>query len=150
MGKSDPMSPIISNVIADRFTILIARAKKDSRLGGLIPHLVDRGVSILQYADGTVILMERDLQNIISMKLILCPLEQLLGFKIKFQKSELFCFGKVKEEESIFGQLSRFILIFTKVGSSVLVSSRQRVSTRNCFAVWDVKGLTLPKQKSSL
>jgi hypothetical protein len=30
---------------------------------GLIPHLVDGGVSILQYANDTIILMEHDMQK---------------------------------------------------------------------------------------
>jgi hypothetical protein len=33
------------------------------------------------------------------MKLILCIFEQLSGLKINFHKNEIFCFGKVKEEE---------------------------------------------------
>jgi hypothetical protein len=31
--------------------IFISRAKEDGQVGGLIPHLVEGGVSILQYAD---------------------------------------------------------------------------------------------------
>jgi hypothetical protein len=31
--------------------ILIQRAKEDGIVAGLIPHIVDRGVSILQYVD---------------------------------------------------------------------------------------------------
>jgi hypothetical protein len=40
-------------------------------VGGLIPHLVDGGVSILQYADDTVIYMEHDLAKARNMKLVL-------------------------------------------------------------------------------
>jgi hypothetical protein len=36
----------------------------------LIPHLVDGGVSILQYADDTTIFMENNLENALSMKII--------------------------------------------------------------------------------
>jgi hypothetical protein len=32
--------------LADMLTILIARAKQDGQVSGLIPHLVDGGVSI--------------------------------------------------------------------------------------------------------
>ena len=34
--------------------IMIARAKEDGQVDGLIPHLVEGGVSILQYADGRI------------------------------------------------------------------------------------------------
>jgi ABC-type proline/glycine betaine transport system ATPase subunit len=52
--------------------ILIARAKEDGQVDGLIPHLVEGGVSILQYADDTIIFMEHDLDKALNMKLILC------------------------------------------------------------------------------
>ena len=39
------------------------------------------------------------------MKLILCLFEQLSGLKINFHKSELFCFGKAKEEVDQYKQL---------------------------------------------
>jgi hypothetical protein len=52
----DPMSPIIFNIIADMLAMLIARAKEDGQVDGLIPYLVNGGVSILQYADDTIIL----------------------------------------------------------------------------------------------
>jgi hypothetical protein len=58
---------------------------------------VDGGVSILQYADDTIIFMEHDLQKALNMKLILCIFEQLSGLKINFHKSELFCFGNAKD-----------------------------------------------------
>jgi hypothetical protein len=58
--------------------VLIARAKEDGQVDGLIPHLVGR-VSILQYADNTVIFMEHNLEKALNMKLILCIFEQLSG-----------------------------------------------------------------------
>ena len=52
-------------------TIFIARAKEDVQLGGLIPHLVEGGVAILQYAYDTILFMENDLEKFVNMKLIL-------------------------------------------------------------------------------
>ena len=40
-----------------------------------------------------------------NMKLILCLFEQLSGLKINFHKSEVFCFGKAKDEEHTYKQL---------------------------------------------
>jgi hypothetical protein len=80
-------------------TVLIERAKADGQVVGLIPHLVDGGVSILQYADDTILFMEHDLEKALNMKLVLCIFEQLSGLKINFHKSEIFCFGKAKERE---------------------------------------------------
>jgi hypothetical protein len=41
--QGDLLSPILSNQVADMLAILIARAKKDGQVDGLIPHLVDGG-----------------------------------------------------------------------------------------------------------
>jgi hypothetical protein len=57
--------------------IIIQCAKEDDQVEGLIPHLVDGGVSILQYADDTIIFLENDLDKALNMKLILYLLEQL-------------------------------------------------------------------------
>ena len=97
LRQGDPLSPILFNIVADVLAILIARAKADGHVDGLIPHLVDGGVSILQYADDTIIFMDDDLQKALNMKLILSIFEQLSGLKINFHKSEVFCFGKAKE-----------------------------------------------------
>mgnify|MGYP005830263147 CR=1 FL=1 len=92
------MSPILFNIVVDMLAILIGRAKENSQVGGLVPHLVDGGVSILQNTDDTIIFMQHDLAKARNMKLVLCLFEQLTGLKINFHKSELFCFGRAKEE----------------------------------------------------
>jgi hypothetical protein len=46
--------------------------------------------------------MEQDLEKAVNMKLILSIFEQLSGLKIKFHKSEIFCFGKAKELEALY------------------------------------------------
>jgi hypothetical protein len=61
---------------------------------------VDGGISILQYADDTIIFMEHDLQKALNMKLILCIFEEFPGLKINFYKSEVFCFGEAKDVEN--------------------------------------------------
>ena len=49
--------------------------------------------------------MEHDIAKALNMKLILCLFEQLSGLKINFNKSELFCFGKTKDEQDTYRQL---------------------------------------------
>ena len=99
------MSPLLFNIVADMLTVLIGRAKENGQVDGLVPHLVHGGVSILQYADDTILFMEHDIAKARNMKLILCLFEQLPGLKINFHKSELFCFGRAKEEQDTYRQL---------------------------------------------
>jgi hypothetical protein len=79
LRQGDPLSPILFNIVADMLAILIAREKEDGQIGGLVPHLVDGGISILQYADETILFMEHDLAKATNMKLIFCFFEQLPG-----------------------------------------------------------------------
>jgi hypothetical protein len=105
LRQGDPLSPMLFNTIADMLVILIARAKEDGQIGSIIPHLVDGGISILQYADDTILFMEHDFEKAVNMKLILRFFEELSGLKINFHKSEIFCFGKAKEEDEQYKQL---------------------------------------------
>ena len=99
------MSPILFNIVADMLAILIARAKEDGQIDGLIPNLVVGGLSILQYADDTILFLDHNLEKAVNLKLILCIFEQLSGLKINFHKSEIFCFGKAKEVEDQYRQI---------------------------------------------
>lgn len=84
---------------------LIDRAKKNGDFQGVLPHLVDEGLSILQYADDTILFMEHNLDIAKNLKLVLSSFEQLLGLKVNFHKSELYCYGKSREYESEQAQL---------------------------------------------
>jgi hypothetical protein len=91
--QGDPLSPILFNVVADMLAVLIKRAKQNGQIQGVVSHLVDDGLSILQYADDTIIFMEDDLETF----------EQLSGLKINFHKSEFFLFWRGTEfKEFIF------------------------------------------------
>jgi hypothetical protein len=60
LRQGDPMSPILFNIMADMLALLINRAKADGLIRGVIPHLVDDGLSILRYADDTIIFLDHD------------------------------------------------------------------------------------------
>jgi hypothetical protein len=106
LRQGDLMSPILFNIVADMLSILIKRAKDDGQIKGVIPHLVDDRLSILQYADDTILFMDHDLEQAKNMKLLLCVFEQLSGLKINFHKSEIFCYGEAKHYEQEYTRLS--------------------------------------------
>jgi hypothetical protein len=105
LRQGDPMSPILFNIVADMLALLINRAKTDGQIRGVIPHLVDDGLSILQYADDTIIFLDHDLEQAKNLKLLLCAFEQLSGLKMNFHKSEVFCYGAAREMESSYTSL---------------------------------------------
>ena len=69
------MSPILFNIIADMLALIINRAKDDGQIRGVIPNLLDDGLSILQYADDTIIFIDHDLEQAKNLKLLLCAFE---------------------------------------------------------------------------
>jgi hypothetical protein len=85
--------------------ILIEHAKADGQIEGVIPHLVDGGLSIRQYADDTILFMEHDIEKAQNLKLILAAFAKLSGLKINFHKSELFCFGDAQESATLYSEL---------------------------------------------
>ena len=105
LRQGDPLSPILFNIVADMLAILIERAKSEGQIEGVIPHLVDGGLSILQYADDTILFMEHDIEKARNLKLLLSAFEQLSGLKINFHKSELFCFGETQENAALYAKL---------------------------------------------
>lgn len=56
----------------------------------MAPHLIDEGLSILQYADDTILFLEDELEQAKNLKMDLCDFEELSGIRINFDKSELF------------------------------------------------------------
>jgi hypothetical protein len=67
VARGDHLPPMIFNIVVDMLAVLIARAKEDSYAGGLIPHLVEGGISILQYANNKILVMEQNLEKLINM-----------------------------------------------------------------------------------
>ena len=103
--QGDPLSPILFNIVVDMLAILISQAKEAGQIQGVVPHLVDEGLSILQYADDTIIFMDNDLKKAKNMKLLLYAFEQLLGLKINFHKSEMFCYGAAKTRQNEYAHI---------------------------------------------
>jgi hypothetical protein len=107
LRQGDPLSPLLFSIVVDMLSILINRAKREWHINGVVPHLVDDGLSILQYVDDTIIFLDHDVEGAKNLKLLLCAFEQLSGLKINFHRSKIFYFGDAKEMQgeysSIFG-----------------------------------------------
>ena len=60
LRQGDPLSLILFNIVANMLAIIIGRAKNEGQVSGIIPHLVDDGMSILQYADDTILFLDHN------------------------------------------------------------------------------------------
>jgi hypothetical protein len=96
---------MIFNIVADMLAIMIERAKFDGQIEGVIPYLIDKGLSIIQYADDSILFIKHNLEK--RFKLILSSFEQLLGLKINFHKNELFCFGEAQDHTQLYAESFR-------------------------------------------
>jgi hypothetical protein len=94
------------------------------QIEGVIPRLIDGGLSILQYTDDIILFMEHDLEKSQNLKLILVAFEQLSGLKINFHNSELFCFGEAQDSAALYAELfgcgqSQFPILFFRDSDSL-------------------------------
>jgi hypothetical protein len=105
LRQGDPLSHLLFNIMADMLKVFIDRAKADGQLEGVIPHLVDGGLSILQYTDDIILFMDHDPNKAHNMKLLLFAFEQASGLKINLHKSELFCFVAAQENIELYTEL---------------------------------------------
>jgi hypothetical protein len=103
--QGDPLSPLLFDVVGDGLALLMKKGQEEGLVKGLVPHLVDGGISILQYANDTILLLEDDLKNARNVKYILCLFEQISGLKINFHKSEFFCLGEAKERAQRYSEM---------------------------------------------
>jgi hypothetical protein len=96
--------------------VLINRAKSERQTQGVIPHLTDDDLSILQYANDTILFIEHNIDQTRNIKLLLSVFEQMLGLKINFHKSELFCLVRLKRMSNNMNNFSVVKLDLTLFG----------------------------------
>jgi hypothetical protein len=68
-------------------------ARRYGHVKGLAYHLIEGGISHLQYADDTVLLLDYDEESFAAVKFLLYCFEAMSGLKINYQKSEVFGVG---------------------------------------------------------
>jgi hypothetical protein len=91
--QGDPISPLLFDFVADALDAILVRAREAGHIRGVVPHLIPGGVSHLQYADDTMILIQNSPESLINLKFILLCFEFLSGMKINFHKSEVIVMG---------------------------------------------------------
>jgi hypothetical protein len=80
-------------LLADSLAALMRKAASLGFIKGVMTHLLEEGITHIQYADDTILMIEGDDLSITNMKFILYCFELLSGLKINYCKSEAFVFG---------------------------------------------------------
>jgi hypothetical protein len=96
----DPLSPILFDFMVDALAAILARAKENHHIQGVVPYLILGCVTHLQYADDTMIMIEPSYHGIANLKLLLLCFENMSGLKINFNTSEAVVTG-VNDTERI-------------------------------------------------
>jgi hypothetical protein len=84
LRQGDPLSPLLFNLVSDALATLLEKAKATNQIRGLIPHLIERGLTHLQYADDTIIFLSLDEQTILNANFLLYCFEDMSGLKINY------------------------------------------------------------------
>nr|KYP36869.1 hypothetical protein KK1_041971 [Cajanus cajan] len=87
LKQGDPLAPSMFLIAAEGLRLLMSRALEMNLFKGL--HLGGEGspISLLQFADDTLIIGEATIQNLWCLKAILRCFELISGMKINFHKS---------------------------------------------------------------
>jgi hypothetical protein len=68
LRQGGPLSPLLFNLLSDALATMLDNARTAGRIKGLMQHLIEGGITNLQYADDTIIFLEIDEQTIINTK----------------------------------------------------------------------------------
>jgi hypothetical protein len=79
LRQGDPLSPLVFNLLAETLASLMMKASKQRKLRGVLTHLIPEGITHIQYAYDTILMVEGDDASVINMKFILYCFEWLLA-----------------------------------------------------------------------
>ena len=99
MRQGDPLSPYLFNLVVDALSALLNKAVQKNHITGIFAYLIPGGISHIQYADDTVIMIDGSEQSTVNLKLILYCFEWLSGLKINFHKSDVYVFGESQDRK---------------------------------------------------
>ena len=85
--------------MVDALGVMLQKAVIKGHIKGMLVDLIPRGISHIQYADDTVIMVDGSNKSITNLKLILYYFEWSTSLMINFHKSEVFVFGVQQAEK---------------------------------------------------
>jgi hypothetical protein len=112
LRQGDPIDHLLFNCVIDVFSRMLVKGTECGLIRGLCPQFIPSSVVCLQYADNTLLFLEKNVNVAFNLKWTLACFEQISGMRINFHKSDLIPINIEVEE------LQPFIDIFQcEVGS---------------------------------
>jgi hypothetical protein len=99
LRQGDLLSHLLFNLVAEVLATLLRKASSQGKIKGVLSHLIPEGISHIQYADDTILMVEGDDSSVTHMKFILYCFEWLSGLKINYHKSKAYIFGMEEEDK---------------------------------------------------
>ena len=81
---------------------MLAKAANHKMIGGLCQEVCEGGIICLQYADDTILFLDKNLDYANNLKMVLHCFEQVSGMRINYNKSELIPINCEEEDLSPF------------------------------------------------
>jgi hypothetical protein len=85
----DPLSLLLFNLVVDILSRMLQKVVGEGLIRGLWEELVEGGVIILQYADDTILFMDKDMGKAENLKWILTCFKIMSGMRVNYHKSEI-------------------------------------------------------------
>jgi hypothetical protein len=71
LRQGDPLSPLMFNLVSDTLATMFENGNLTGQIRGLVPNLIEGGLTHLQYADDTIVFLNHDDQSIYNTKFLL-------------------------------------------------------------------------------
>jgi len=136
-----PPFPLLFNLAVDALALILDKTKANGQIQGVVPHLIPGGVTHLQYADDTILMVGCEDNYIRNMKFLLYCFEWMSGLKINYHKSEVLVFGVEESEQVRIANMLNY-----KIGSLPVNYLEIPISDRN-LGVKDFKGMVSKMRK---
>jgi hypothetical protein len=91
---------LLFDFTVDALDAILVAARDASHIRGVAPHIFPGGITHLQYADDTILMIELDDQSIVNLKFLLLCFESMSGLRINFHKSEVLVLGTSEAEQT--------------------------------------------------
>lgn len=102
--QGDPAAPILFNFVADVFSRMLVKAARNHQISGLLKSFCPSGIISMQYADDTLLFLEKNIESTMNLKWLLSCFEQMSGMRINFHKCDLVPINVDPEEAQVFAQ----------------------------------------------